>query len=220
MFDNAVIDEMFLREKRQKVEKFRILNQYVKKGEILFAGSSLMEGFPVNEFLIDFNVDKKIYNRGIGGYVTEELMLALEECIFELEPSKIFINIGTNDIAQEGYTVEKLIKNYTFIISEIKSRLPEAAVYVMAYYPINDEDNAKGKSDKSWFTQRTNESITKANEKVKEMALAMDCRYIDLNKGLLNEEGKLKKEYTIEGLHMYANGYKAVWDEMLPYILE
>jgi len=220
MFDNALMEEMFLREKREKVEKFRILNQYVKKGEILFAGSSLMEGFPVNEFLIDFDVDKKIYNRGIGGYVTEELMMALEECIFDLAPSKIFLNIGTNDIAQEGYTVEKLIKNYTFIITEIKRRLPETVLYVMAYYPINGVDDFEGKSEKSWFLQRSNASIAKANEKVKEMALVMDCRYIDLNKGLFNEEGQLKKEFTIEGLHMYANGYKAVWEEMLAYILE
>lgn len=39
-------------DKQEKVDKFRILNQYAKKGATLFVGSSLMEGFPINEFLI------------------------------------------------------------------------------------------------------------------------------------------------------------------------
>jgi len=220
MSEQENIDDMFLREKMEKVEKYRILNQYVKKGEILFVGSSLMEGFPINEFLLDFDVNAKIYNRGISGYVTDELIKVMETCIFDLAPSKIFINIGTNDIAQEGYTVERLIQNYTYILSEIKSRLPETIIYVMAYYPINGLDDFEGKSDKSWFIQRSNANILKANEKVKEMTLSMNGRYINVNKGLYNEEGQLKKEFTIEGVHMYANGYKAVWDELLPYILE
>ena len=32
-----------------KVENYRGMNRLAKKGEILFTGSSLMEGFPVNE---------------------------------------------------------------------------------------------------------------------------------------------------------------------------
>ena len=34
------------REKQQKLERFRRLNRYVRKGQIVFAGSSLMEQFP------------------------------------------------------------------------------------------------------------------------------------------------------------------------------
>ena len=44
------------REKQQKLERFRRLNRYVRKGQIVFAGSSLMEQFPIYEFLLDFKL--------------------------------------------------------------------------------------------------------------------------------------------------------------------
>ena len=37
-------------EKQEKIERFRRLNAYVKPGQILFVGSSLMEQFPIYEF--------------------------------------------------------------------------------------------------------------------------------------------------------------------------
>ena len=57
-------------EKQDKVERFRRLNQFIKPGQILFAGSSLMEQFPIYEFLQDFDLPLTIYNRGVGGYTT------------------------------------------------------------------------------------------------------------------------------------------------------
>ena len=46
------------------------------------------------------------------------------------------------------------------------------------------------------------------------------CHYIDVNDGLTDGNGRLKKEYTIEGIHMYANGYKAVLDQLIPVLRE
>ncbi len=59
---NALLES----EKKGKVERFRYLNAFAKKGQIVFAGSSLMEQFPIYEFLQDFNLPYTIYNRGIG----------------------------------------------------------------------------------------------------------------------------------------------------------
>ncbi len=212
--------EYALKEKKEKVEKFKILNQFAKKGETLLIGSSLMEGFPIHEFLQNGGVSKIIYNRAIGGYTTTELIAVMETCIYDLQPTKIFINIGSNDIACEDYTLEALLNNYSYILNEIQRKLPDTKIYVMAYYPVNEKDNFHGKSDKSWFIQRNNTNLLKANKAIKKLALEKGCKYIDLNTGLYNEEQQLKKELTIEGLHMYANGYKIVFDELLPYILE
>ena len=65
-------------EKQDKIERFKRLNQFVKPGQILFAGSSLMEQFPIYEFLQDFDLPLTIYNRGVGGYTTTELMENME----------------------------------------------------------------------------------------------------------------------------------------------
>ena len=43
----------------------------------------------------------KIYNRGVSGLNTDEFLENIDTLLLDLEPSKIFINIGTNDITKE-----------------------------------------------------------------------------------------------------------------------
>ena len=78
-FAAAIYERKFREEKRDKVERFRHLNPFVKKGQIVFAGSSLMEQFPISEFLQDFDLPYTIYNRGVGGFTTEEMLPVLQE---------------------------------------------------------------------------------------------------------------------------------------------
>lgn len=219
-FINSTFDNMWQTEKEQKVRKYKYLNQFVKKGEILMVGSSLMDNFPINELQQDFGINKIIYNRGISGYVTTELLTSMEECIFELEPSKIFINIGTNDIASAEYKVEDLISNYTNILSQIKERLPNCEVYVMAYYPINPKaDYGLAVEDKkAMFKTRTNENIILANKAVQNLATELDYKYIDVNEGLTDEEGNLKENFSIEGLHMWPNAYAIILNNLKKYL--
>ena len=211
--------EQMLRDQQDKLERFRILNQNAKKGEILFTGSSLMEQFPVNELLMTRGMRQVVYNRGIGGFTTEDMLRNMEEMVFAVKPRKIFINIGTNDIGSQGYRLEKLMENYGKIISQIRERLPEAEIYMMAYYPVNETDKLpEGEWAKTMFLTRTNENISIANKAVEELAGRMGCHFINVNQGLTDEVGKLKKEFTVEGIHMYANGYEVVLENMRPFL--
>ena len=84
------MQERSRQEKQDKVKRFRYLNRYVQKGKIVFAGSSLMEQFPLYEFLQDEGLPCTAYNRGVGGFTTEEFAQALEECVLALEPAHLF----------------------------------------------------------------------------------------------------------------------------------
>lgn len=211
--------EQMLRDQQEKLERFRILNENAKKGEILFTGSSLMEQFPVNELLMTKGMHQVVYNRGIGGFTTEDMLRNMEEMVFAVKPRKIFINIGTNDIGSQGYRLEKLMENYGKIITQIRERLPEAEIYMMAYYPVNETDKLpEGEWAKTMFLTRTNENISIANKAVEEMAGRMGCHFINVNQGLTDEAGKLKKEFTVEGIHMFANGYEVVLENLRPFL--
>ena len=211
--------ELMHREQQDKLERYRILNQNVKKGEILFTGSSLMEQFPVNELLMTNGMDQVVYNRGIGGFTTTDMLQHMEEMVFGTEPSRIFINIGTNDIGSPEYQLEALLERYEEIIVRIQERLPEAEIYMMAYYPVNETDKIpEGEWGKTAFVTRTNENINIANAAVENLAAKKGCRFINVNEGLADERGKLKKEYTIEGIHMYANGYQVVLQNLKKYL--
>lgn len=205
-------------EKAQKIERYHRLNVYAKKGQILFCGSSLMEQFPINELLMDLGCPLTVYNRGIGGFTTAEMAEALEACVFELEPRVVFINIGTNDMNGPDYEQDALIARYEDILCRIRTRLPGAEVYLLAYYPVNPE---VGRTDPLvWqaLMHRTNARILEANEAVNALADRLGMHYLNLNAGITDEQGQMKAAYTIEGMHMYGDGYMQVLEALMPVL--
>ena len=64
------------------------------------------------------------------------------------------------------------------------------------------------------------EKLSDANAAVEKLCEKLNIRFINVNDGLTDETGLLKKEYTVDGIHMYANGYQIVYQNMKPYIQE
>lgn len=203
--------------KIDRVMRFRYLNEFVKPGQILFAGSSLMEQFPIQEFVADFDLPLTIYNRGVGGFTTSEMLACMQDCVYALRPAYIFINIGTNDLNDPACTPDVLHNRYRTILSGIREHLPQAKLFLLAYYPVNPDVADAGM--KEVLKVRNNDCICRANEMVKELAAEVGAAYIDVGDDIKDEKGQLKAEYTVEGMHMYANGYKAVLDRLLPHLL-
>ena len=52
----------FKQEQAEKVKSFKILNKSAIKGQVLFTGSSLMEGFPILDIAQNDGLNKIIYN--------------------------------------------------------------------------------------------------------------------------------------------------------------
>lgn len=207
-----------MNDKEMKVEKFREANKSVKAGQIVFAGSSLMEMFPISKLLEEHGDETIIYNRGIGGFVSCELLEVLDVCVLDLKPSAVFINIGTNDLSDASIPVSRLMENYDKIISRIETAVPDVKIYLMAYYPVNYE--AAAEDMKECLKVRSNEKINAANAEVKKLAEKHGQRYIDINANLKDELGRLKAEYTIEGLHINEDGYRAIYDDIMAYVKE
>ena len=206
-------------EKEQMVKDFHIRNKDAVKGQIVFTGSSLMEMFPVEEWVKELGPDAPIvYNRGVGGYKTSDLLPILDACVFELEPRKVFINIGTNDLSDESIPLEKVMSNYDRIITQIEERLPGIIIYMMAYYPVNYD--AAAEEMKPCLLIRTNEKINRANELVEQLATRHGQRFINVNTPLMDEQGRLKAEYTIEGMHIKPEGYRAIFEDVMAYVNE
>lgn len=213
--------EHMKREKAQKVRSYKALNECAVKGQILFTGSSLMEQFPICELAAPLKLDKLVYNRGIGGFVTEEFLQAIDTVLFDLEPSKVFINIGTNDMREweEGIDwLQRLLGNYEEILKQSKERLPEAEFYLMAYYPVNSEVAGDNPGAQAMLKVRTNENLALVNDRIASLAAAYGYHFINVNQGLTDEKGNLKKEFTIEGVHMYAEAYKVVFENLKSYL--
>ncbi|MDF2587940.1 MAG: Lysophospholipase and related esterase [Anaerocolumna sp.] len=206
------------KETDRKLDLYRERNKSVIKGQILFTGSSLMEMFPIEDFIKEIGSEYVIYNRGVGGYKTEDLEAALDVCVFELSPARIFINIGTNDLSDPDISISTMIENYDRILTKIKEQLPKVELYLMAYYPVNYD--AAPDEVKPGLLIRTNEKINEANREVEKLALKHGARYIDVNDNLKDNAGNLKSEYTIEGIHIKREGYLAILDDVMKYLKE
>ena len=199
--------------------RFARENKTAKMGQIVFVGSSLMEIFPIEKMQSNLCLDKLIYNRGVRATTTADLLAAMDVCIFDLAPSKIFINIGTNDIGF-GVPESTFLSNYDEILRQIKKRLPETQVFVMAYYPVNSvaDFGEPAAEHESLFAKRNNEVLRSASDKVAGLAQKYHYKFINVNAGLTDDNGDLRKELTFDGGHMYPAGYEIVLENMKKYL--
>ncbi len=207
--------------KRILQRSYQDLNKIAQKGQILFTGSSLMEQFPINEIAMSMGVTKVIYNRGIGGTTTDEFLEHIHTVLLDLEPAKVFINIGTNDITPRSdgeYWQDHLLKNYEKILQIIKEKLPDTEVYMMAYYPINPDLPDAPEWTKLAFRTRTNAALNDTNEKLAALSAKYGCHFIDCNDGIKDEQGRQRAEFSKEGMHMYPAAYVEVFKALRPYL--
>lgn len=210
--------EAKMTDKEIKVMRYREENKTALKGQVVFTGSSLMEMVPINKLQKEHGDDTIIYNRGVGGFISDELLAVIDVCSADLKPSKVFINIGTNDLSWSSIPISSLMDNYDKIISAIEAASPGVRIYLMAYYPVNYE--AASEDMKECLKIRTNEKINLANIEVKKLAEKHGQRYIDINRNLKDDLGRLKAEYTIEGLYINEDGYRAIYDDIMAYVKE
>lgn len=188
------------------------LSKCARPGGIVFLGDSITEFFRVNEFF----PDAYVINRGIGSDTSEGVLNRLPESVYELYPLKVFILIGTNDIAARK-TEKNITGNIWGIITQIQQNSPKTDIYLESIYPVSAEKNKKIK--RLYLGARNNEKICNINAKLKIMSNEKGITYIDVYSHLINEEGNIKLEYTVEGLHLSVCGYHKVAEILMPYVM-
>jgi hexosaminidase len=174
------------------------------QGRIVFLGNSLTE-------LFDLRIlgDSSIINRGITGDFSEGIRKRLAEVI-SLHPSRLFIEIGINDLV-EHVSVKEVTRNYKAIIDEVKEKSPQTRIYIQSVLPVRMED--------SWLTSSkdVNEVVLEENEALKSLALEEKVTYVDLHDNFVMN-GVINPRLTWDGVHLVDEGY-TIWKNLLtPYL--
>ena len=172
------------------------------KKDIIFVGNSITQGIDWAELL----QNKHARNRGISGDITYGVLERLRE-ITEGQPAKVFVLIGINDI-EHNIPDSLIVNNYHRIIRQIKAESPRTKIYFHTLLPVNNE-----------FTQfkkhyNKDEHIAFVNMELKKITAEENVTLIDLHPHFLDASNKLDKRYTVDGLHLNAEGYK-VWAGIL-----
>ncbi|OQC10868.1 MAG: GDSL-like Lipase/Acylhydrolase [Tenericutes bacterium ADurb.Bin087] len=184
-----------------RLEIFEEVNKNAKPGKIVFLGDSLTDFFPIQ----DFFPGVKIYNRGIAGDTTKDILKRIDNVV-ALQPRKLFLQIGTNDLAKAS-SPRKIINNVKKIVSTFKKEVLNIEIICLSLYPVS---HTKKFLSPLIVGLRTNKKIQKTNELLVELCAAEGLKYLDFYTLLKDKKGRLDRHYTVEGLHISGKGYAVI----------
>lgn len=173
------------------------------ENEIIFLGNSITDGGDWNALFPEVNA----INRGISGDVTDGILARIEEVTVS-QPEKVFLLIGTNDLAR-GKSVDYVAKNIEKIVDTIKEQSPQTSIYVQSVLPVNPDVGKKFSGHK-----RNVQKILDLNTKLERITSEKSVNYINIHKPFSDKKGHLKAKFTHDGLHLNEKGYKR-WKKVL-----
>ena len=180
------------------------------KESIVFLGDSITSRYDLNKYFPNYNV----YNSGIAGNMTKDILENMENRIFAYNPTKVFILIGTNDLVYSGLDNDGIKNNIEEIINKIYEKNSNTKIYLESIYPVNNSLN------KEIVETRTNDNIKDLNNKIEKICNNNKCTYINMYDNLTDKNGNMKRIYTVDGLHLNKIGYKVITNKLIKYLDE
>ncbi|WP_242921187.1 family 20 glycosylhydrolase [Pontibacter liquoris] len=171
-------------------------------GDILFVGNSITDGAEWGELF----KDPRVKNRGISGDVSAGVMNRIEE-VAARKPAKVFLLIGTNDLARQ-VPPDSLLRNIVWIADYLRQQTPATQLYVQSILPVNDVFGKFGGH------VQNGARIRQVNEQLHAQAAAHGYTYLDLHTPFSDAAGKLDARYTNDGVHLKGAGYM-LWKHLV-----
>ena len=193
--------------RNHRYDSFKALN--VTSDNILFIGNSItdMHCWP-EVFKTSTGEYLPIVNRGNSGTYSTEQSDNLESYI-NGKPKKVFMMIGTNDIATSGglnFSPEQVLAYVKSIVTRIHARSPQTKVYLYSIL----KNNTSNRVEAPWL---------KANQLTKAYADATDkVTYIDLYDKLASVANG--GTWSYDNLHLTAGAYQAWCETICQYLQE
>ncbi len=188
----------------RRVTLFELLP--IGKKDIVFLGNSLTDGCEFNELFGNPNIK----NRGIVGDIVQGFIDRVDP-IIKGQPKKLFIMGGVNDISH-GVDGDSIARAMEKLIVMVKKGSPRTKIYLQSLLPFNNEV-------REWKLLVGREHVVvEANKALEQVAKRQGVTWINLYPLMVDSEGRLKREFTNDGLHLMGPAY-AVWrDTVAPYV--
>lgn len=164
-----------------EMETYRELNSITEAGGVVLFGSNTFANLPVGELTQAFRITEPIYNRSIKNVRIDHIESYLKVCLFDLNPRKIFVNMGDIDILDENVDVDNFIAKYEWLLYMIHTKT-KASIYIV---PIVSDSQA----------------AFKINQRLKTLASQTGCKYIDVS-GVLEAKRPTLRLFELLKVHM------------------
>ncbi len=164
-----------------EMEKYRELNSITEAGGIVLFGSNTFASLPVGELTQAFRITEPIYNRSIRDVRIDQIESYLKVCLYDLNPRKIFVNMGDTDILDENVDADNFISKYEWLLYMIHTKT-QATIYIV---PIVSDSPA----------------AHRINQRLKALASQTGCKYIDVS-GVLESRRPTLRLFEMLKVHM------------------
>ena len=144
-------------------------------------------------------------NRGIRGDIIPGFIARLPD-IEKLKPKIVCIMGGINDLYAH-YSVDEIIEHYRVLIRNVKN--DRRKIIVQSTLPVCETYKD---------AEAINKKVYQLNQKLKNVCQKEAIIFCDIY-SVISQNGYLPLEYSIDGLHLNAKGYKQ-WHQVLTPIME
>lgn len=183
------------------LSRYRNENASLKpdSSRVVFLGDSITEAWAKEPFIAG---NTHYVGRGIGGQTTQQMVVRFRADVIDLRPRLVHIMAGTNDVAgNNGPERDVDIKNA--IESMVELALANHIKVVLASIPPT--------ADFGWHPGLNPASrIRRLNAWIKSYANRIGAGYVDYWPVLATENGAMKSNLSMDGVHPSSQGYKAM----------
>ena len=162
------------------MKKYAEMNRIADKGGVVFFGSNHLAKIPVSELGRSFRMQEALYNRSVADTCISELQDTLHTCVLDLEPEKVFVNLGDADLQQAHLNMDDFIAKYEWLLYSIHTRT-NAKIYVVSV--LEDTPTAR-----------------RMNTRLKRLAAECGSDYVDVTEVLDTDRPEVR---TFELLKAY-----------------
>lgn len=164
-----------------EMQTYRELNSITEAGGVVLFGSNTFASLPVGELAQAFRITEPIYNRSVKDIRIDQIERYLKVCLYDLNPRKIFVNMGDIDILDMNVDVDNFISKYEWLLYMIHTKT-QASIYIV---PIVSK----------------NPIAFKINERLKALAAQTGCKYIDVS-GVFESKRPTLRLFELMKVHM------------------
>ena len=173
---------MFIHD-QQRLEFFQRDEQ--EEVDILFLGDSLIERFDTGTYFPEY----RTANRGIDGDTVSGVLRRFDESLNVAVVHNHILLIGINDTLDA-------CKHYETLMKRVRERYQDAKIFALALLPVGG------------VYSEYNRTAIKANAIIQDAAKKCGATFLNARPILQDEDGELKEEFTVDGVHLNSQGYE------------
>jgi lysophospholipase L1-like esterase len=155
-------------------------------------GASLVEHGEWSEWL----PARAVRNRGVAGDTVDDVLHRLD-AVIRAAPREVYVMVGLNDLFAGREPVDVLLKHGE-LVRRLREHSPDTRVVLMSLLPVRRDDD-----------DELNAAIAAVNAGLLELAKVSDCEWLDLTEAVVDANGRLRDELTLDGVHLNGAGYAA-----------